>query len=138
MKYLKIVLSLIILILISAAVYTGYLVFTAVKIKKAKDQIALIGKGIQYFYMDSEQYPQTLSDLVVDPPGWVIEKGPEGYLGKGVTEIPVDPWGNAFVYRYPSTSTDRSFDLFCYGTDGKEGGKDKDADIHFHLLQNNQ
>lgn len=40
-----------------------------------------------------------------------------------------DPWGNRFQYRYPSENDDDEFDIWSYGSDGKEGGSGFDADV---------
>ena len=41
--------------------------------------------------------------------------------------MPVDPWGNAYVYRAPGR--DGPYDLMSLGADGQPGGEGVDADI---------
>jgi type II secretion system protein G len=41
-----------------------------------------------------------------------------------LSEIPKDPWGNDYVYKFPGTTGPRSFDLFSIGPDGIEGTSD--------------
>ena len=43
----------------------------------------------------------------------------------GGKNIPMDPWGHAFVY----ISDGKNFTLTSYGRDGKEGGVGEDADV---------
>ena len=43
-------------------------------------------------------------------------------------EIPLDPWGNAYIYRYPGEHGDEP-EIISYGADGKDGGEGIDADI---------
>ena len=60
-----------------------------------------------------------LSDLIEQPnnaPDW---RGP--YIKKG---IPVDPWGNAYVYEYPGRKNSGGYDLSSNGPDGRSGGDD--------------
>ena len=44
-------------------------------------------------------------------------------------EIPLDPWGTAYVYRAPGAQG-RDFDIVSYGRDRAPGGAGDDADIH--------
>lgn len=41
-----------------------------------------------------------------------------------MTEIPLDPWGNEYVYRYPAQKSGDQFDVYSWGPDGAEGGMD--------------
>jgi general secretion pathway protein G len=45
----------------------------------------------------------------------------DGYLPK----IPIDPWGNEYVY----FSDGRNFVIKSYGPDGSDGGNDNNSDI---------
>ncbi len=63
-----------------------------------------------------------LQVLRVDPGGIRNWDGP--YLGK---QVPMDPWGNPYVYQYPGEHGD--FDLLSLGSDGQQGGEDVDMDI---------
>ena len=51
-------------------------------------------------------------------------RGP--YLQK---QVPLDPWGKAYVYRAPGQGGD--FDLLSYGKDGQPGGEDDNADVSY-------
>ena len=64
------------------------------------------------------------------PPGTILPNeakwsGP--YLRK---DIPLDPWGRAYVYKFPGEKGD--YDLFSYGKDGQPGGTGENADITNH------
>ena len=43
-------------------------------------------------------------------------------------EVPKDPWGNPYVYKYPGEHGDEP-DIISYGADGKPGGEGINADI---------
>ena len=65
---------------------------------------------------------QGLAALITRPANEPKWDGP--YLAK---RVPVDPWGNAYVYRVPGEHGD--FDLMSLGKDGQPGGSDEAADI---------
>lgn len=69
-------------------------------------------------------FPSTaegLEALVTAPAGKADRwKGP--YLDGG--KLPVDPWGEAYGYRYPGTRNKTDFDAFSKGADKTEGTAD--------------
>ncbi|WP_018605186.1 type II secretion system major pseudopilin GspG [Uliginosibacterium gangwonense] len=94
--------------------------------KVAKAQIESFAKALDTFRLDAGRYPTTAEGLKalmtkpVDARNW---NGP--YLAK---EIPLDPWGKAYVYKAPGTRG-RDYDIISYGSDGQPGGTDTAADI---------
>lgn len=97
------------------------------EVKTARAQIDAFEKALDQYRIDTGHYPATeqgLGVLVVKPesePKWA---GP--YLRKAV---PLDPWGNAYVYRLPGERGGGDFDLLSYGKDGKPGGTGENADL---------
>jgi general secretion pathway protein G len=95
------------------------------EVKTARAQIDSLGKALDQFRLDTGHYPtpeEGLASLVIrqaDEPKW---EGP--YLSK---DVPVDPWGNSYVYKIPGDHGE--YDLLSYGKDGKPGGVDENADI---------
>ena len=57
------------------------------------------------------------------PPDAERWNGP--YLKK--REMPLDPWGNPFVYRFPGEHGE--YDLLTLGADEHEGGEGEDQDV---------
>lgn len=100
------------------------------KIADAKVQIRNFETALKLFKMDNGFYPTTeqgLDSLLNKPTTGQI---PANYKEGGYLEqkkIPLDPWGNPYIYVCPGLHGD--FDLISYGADGKEGGTGKDADI---------
>jgi general secretion pathway protein G len=95
------------------------------KIKAAKVQIEMFGTALDGFRLDMGRYPTTeegLKALREKPSGADKWEGP--YLPK---EIPMDPWGNAYVYRSPSEYGD--YDIMSYGLDKAEGGEGENQDV---------
>ena len=50
-------------------------------------------------------------------------------------KVPVDPWGNAYIYKSPATHGTDKYELTSMGADGKEGGEGADADINSWELE---
>ena len=78
-----------------------------------------VALALDLYELDMGRYPQRLEDLVSKPASAGTWKGP--YLKKG---LPKDPWGHAYVYRYPGTHNADSYDLSSSGSDGQEGNPD--------------
>lgn len=91
----------------------------------AQAQIENFGKALDTYFVDTGSFPSTqqgLSVLRQAPSGVATWQGP--YLKK---EIPLDPWGNTYVYRSPGRSG--GFEILSYGADGLEGGEGDNKDI---------
>ena len=92
------------------------------KVTAAESQISNIEIGLNAFEVDNGYFPKGgsgLADLVEQPSaatGWM---GP--YLPKG---IPLDPWGNEYIYVYPGKRNVGIYDLSSMGPDGKAGTED--------------
>jgi general secretion pathway protein G len=95
------------------------------EVNVARAQLDALGKALDQYRLDTGHYPSTelgLRALVERPLGEPKWAGP--YLQK---EIPLDPWGKAYLYRAPGQRGD--FDLVSYGKDGRPGGTGEDADL---------
>lgn len=77
-----------------------------------------IKTALDAFEVDNGYYPKTLQDLLQQPSNARNWHGP--YLDK----LPLDPWGNPYVYTYPGKHNQISFDLQSAGPDGKMGDAD--------------
>ncbi|AGA33583.1 General secretion pathway protein G [Thioalkalivibrio nitratireducens DSM 14787] len=96
------------------------------KTRAAQVQIQELSSALDLYRLDVGSYPTTeqgLSALVREPSGAQRWNGP--YLRK--REVPEDPWGNAYRYRFPGQHG--AFDLWSYGADGREGGEGESADV---------
>lgn len=100
------------------------------KVEKAKQntaraQIELFATALEMFRLDVGHYPTTaegLEALRTRPQGLETWDGP--YLRK---KIPLDPWGEAYVYASPGEHGD--FDLVSFGADKAPGGEGADTDL---------
>lgn len=97
----------------------------------AKTQIYLLENAIKMFKLDTGRYPtqqegfKALFKKPEDTPNW---DGP--YLEK---EVPKDPWGRDYVYKY--SEEDNAFTIISYGADGKPGGEGENQDISNRSLK---
>ncbi len=77
--------------------------------------------ALDQFEVDAGRYPTNDEGLraLVDPPANV-----KAWNGPYVKQVPHDPWGHEYLYRYPGTHNTRGFDLSTTGADGQEGTPD--------------
>ena len=95
------------------------------KQRGAKGQISLLESAVDTYRLDIGRYPTTeqgLEALREKPDG--IDKWDGPYLRK---ELPMDPWGNPYVYESPSEHGE--YAIMSYGADGSPGGEGDDMDI---------
>ena len=110
------------------AAYVGPKYFSQVgksQVKMARAQLDALDKALDQYRLDVGHYPtaeQGLAALVARPATEAKWEGP--YLKKG---IPLDPWGNAYVFKLPGEHGD--YDLLSFGKDGQPGGEGEAADI---------
>ena len=96
------------------------------EMKAARAQLDALDKALATYRLDTGHYPSTeqgLKALVQQPsnePKWA-----GSYLAK---DVPLDPWGNAYVYRQPGDNG-HDFELSSLGRDGRVGGTGQDADL---------
>ncbi len=92
------------------------------RITAAVTQISTFGTALDAFEVDTGSYPRGqdgLAQLLVAPAdvkGW---RGP--YLK---SDIPLDPWGRAYVYEYPGRVNANGYDIISMGPDGQPGTAD--------------
>ncbi len=92
----------------------------------AHAQINSFMTALGAYKLDTGVYPTTdqgLQALRVKPDGVVNWAGP--YLPQ---DIPNDPWGNAYTYKYPGDHGDEP-DVISFGADRQPGGDGNNADI---------
>jgi general secretion pathway protein G len=92
------------------------------RLTAAQTQIGTFGTALDAFEVDNGYYPKGrngLQDLVAAPRDAQNWKGP--YMKN---EIPLDPWGNPYIYDCPGKHSPSGYDLMSMGPDGREGGDD--------------
>ena len=96
------------------------------KITAARDQINTFLTALGNYKLDTGVFPTTeqgLQALRVRPENQPQWAGP--YLTK---DIPMDPWGRPYLYKYPGDHGDEP-DVISLGADGQPGGDGINADI---------
>ena len=77
-----------------------------------------IKTALDGFEVDNGFYPKSLQDLIQQP------NNAKNWHGPYLETLPIDPWGNPYVYYYPGKHNPTGYDLLSMGTDGKEGTDD--------------
>jgi general secretion pathway protein G len=83
---------------------------------------------LDIYRLDVGSYPtseQGLQALVKKPAGVTNWNGP--YVNGG--QVPLDPWGHAYVYHAPSQRPNHEYDLLSLGPSGQGGGSGDNAEI---------
>lgn len=98
------------------------------RVTAAEAQLRNISSALDLYRLDNSHYPSTEQglDALVEKPSGSPEPSnwnPDGYMNA----IPKDPWGNDYQYVQPGS--EGPYDLYSYGADGREGGKELNADI---------
>lgn len=89
-----------------------------------RSKMAVVEEAINRYYLDCQQFPNALEDLVTNPGD--VEGWTSAYLKSGQLN---DPWGNQFVYVPEGVANPGSFDLISLGADGSEGGEGENEDV---------
>jgi general secretion pathway protein G len=96
------------------------------RVTAARAQIHNFMTALGTYKLDTGLFPtseQGLQALRVKPQEANQWAGP--YLPQ---EIPMDPWGRPYLYKYPGEHGDEP-DITCLGADGQPGGEGLNADI---------
>lgn len=101
------------------------------RVAATKLQIKQLQTALNVYRTEQGRFPtqeQGLDALVRIPDREPIPKQypRDGYLDGG--RVPLDAWGNPFVYLAPGRAGE-SYEIISYGSDGEPGGEDEAADI---------
>ncbi|MFT4719414.1 MAG: general secretion pathway protein G [Candidatus Azotimanducaceae bacterium] len=97
----------------------------------ARADIEAVGNALELYRLDNGTYPSTdqgLEALVSQPSGYPEPRrwNADGYLKK----LPIDPWDEPYLY----FSEERTFEVYSFGADRKEGGEGVDTDLRYSEL----
>ena len=99
------------------------------KVSAASTQARMLKTSLETMRLDIGRFPTKEEglDLLNRPP--TDERMSRRWHGPYLSEeIPLDPWGNPYVYEPQS---DSYLVLYSMGADGKPGGEGTDADVGF-------
>jgi general secretion pathway protein G len=85
------------------------------RVTAARTQIESLMSALQRYNIENGRFPTQ-------------EQGLEAVRPFLTKEIPLDPWGAPYVYRYPGEHSSDP-ELISYGADGQPGGEEANADI---------
>ena len=97
------------------------------RVTAARAQINSFMTALGAYKLDTGLYPSTEMGLAAlrnrpqNLPQW---QGP--YLPQ---DVPVDPWGRAYIYKYPGEHNADEPEIVCLGADGQPGGEGIMADL---------
>jgi general secretion pathway protein G len=100
------------------------------RVQTARAQIEMLATQLDLYRLDNSAYPTTeqgLNALWGKPTTEPVPKTWRGPYSRKA--IPLDPWGEPYVYRHPGVENPNGFDLASLGADGRSGGEDEAADI---------
>ena len=84
------------------------------RFETAKTQIKLLGNACKDYYLDMDEYPKRLEDLIQNPGG---DKWDGPYLDPA--KIPKTPWGGDYLYTVGGgKNKGQDFEISCDGPDG--------------------
>lgn len=83
----------------------------------AKAQISNLRSALNSYEFRNDRYPHSLDEL--------------SSVGILDGEVPVDPWGNPYLYAVDGSA----YLIVSYGADGRPGGSEEDADISSDNLE---
>lgn len=99
------------------------------KVKTAEVQIKMFKGSLETFRLDVGRFPTQAEGLLVLNQAPTDERVRARWRGPYLDqEVPLDPWGNAYVYSLPGANG-QPFALYSFGGDGKRGGEGTDADV---------
>lgn len=107
---------------IATPMYFSYL--KDAKVTMANNQVRLLSQAVLDYQMRIGKLPgeeHGLNSLVKN-----FDNNPRWRPFLSSETVPLDPWGNEYVYKLTG---DGGYEIICYGEDGKAGGDGDAADI---------
>jgi general secretion pathway protein G len=97
------------------------------RVTTANTDLRTIGAALKMYRLDNGDYPTTAQGLKALAEKPTVSPIPSNWSTEGyLPQVPVDPWGNPYVYAAPAPG---GFSLKSLGKDGREGGEGLDADL---------
>ena len=96
----------------------------------AKSQIQILALALDAYRVDNDTYPSTEQGLEALRTVPLQGETPKNWRGPYLRQVvPVDPWGQPYVYISPGIENPNAYDLYTLGKDKQIGGSDENADI---------
>jgi len=99
-------------------------------VTKAKADIVNIASAIESYVIENGgRYPDSIEVLITEDEN--------GYKILDRDTVPLDPWGNPYVYEPPQPGSQK-FRIISYGKDGIPGGEGDEGDLDNIKIKNNE
>jgi general secretion pathway protein G len=113
----------IIAILASGSIYLLKGQIDSAKDTRVDSDLQAIGLALQSYESRALRMPTTEQGLMALVEKPTLEPIPENYRAF-MEEMPKDPWGQPYKYRFPAQKSKKSYDLWTAGPDGADGTDD--------------
>jgi general secretion pathway protein G len=114
---------------VAGATYFGRV--ESARLQKVEADFGTLGSALSLYRLDNGTLPTTAQGLGALHTRARLPPQPRRFKAGGyISEVPEDPWGNAYQYLFPARSDDREYDLYTFGADGEPGGEGQDADVY--------
>jgi general secretion pathway protein G len=80
--------------------------------------------ALDLYELDNGFFPSTEQGLEALRKKPESEPSPRNWNGPYIKRVPLDPWGNPYVYIRPGIHNTEDYDLYSLGPDGAESGGD--------------
>jgi len=96
----------------------------------ARSQIQILALALDAYRLDNDVFPTTSQGLEALRTFPATDAPPANWKGPYLRQlVPMDPWGQAYLYVSPGIANPNAYDLYTLGKDAKPGGNGEDADI---------
>lgn len=114
-------------LLVGLAINNADSIFGGAQVKTARifvrDSLKL---SLVRYKIDVGDFPSTAEGLnaLIAAPASKAERWKGPYIEAPGGKVPLDPWGEAYQYRFPGTRNKSSYDLYSKGEDHNDGTED--------------
>lgn len=113
----------IIAILVGGGIYYMMGNVDVAKESRVESDIRVFATQLQVYESTNMRVPSTEQGLKALTERPTAEPLPENWK-RLMEELPKDPWGNPYQYKFPAERSKKSYDIYSWGPDGKEGEDD--------------
>ncbi len=113
----------IIAILASGSIYLLKGQIDSAKDTRVDSDLQAIGLALQSYESRALRMPTTEQGLMALVEKPTLEPIPENYRAF-MEELPKDPWGQPYKYRFPAQKSKKTYDIWTVGPDGQDGTDD--------------
>lgn len=100
------------------------------RLQKVEADLGTLRSALSLYKLDNGTLPTTAQGLGALRERPQLPPQPRSYRNGGyIRDLPLDPWGQPYLYLFPARDAVNEYDLYTLGADGEPGGEGQDADI---------